>query len=161
MLTRRHVLGLLGAGAASAALPAALAPERRIWQVPSNAPVGSRLERGFVLVERKSRNELMELYERHMEEHIRAIVHPEPIHLAPLPTEWTSHVDHVRAHVESLSGLNSVARSPLYDAWTESAKLLDEDVFKHLLARLNEAKSAGFLDDRGGQNSAIGGETES
>jgi len=52
MLTRRGFLQALGIGAAAAALPALpetdpelLEPRRKLWAVPSNAPVGSRIER--------------------------------------------------------------------------------------------------------------------
>jgi hypothetical protein len=44
MLTRRRFLTALGLGAAAAAVPAVLAPERKLWFVPSNAPVGGRVE---------------------------------------------------------------------------------------------------------------------
>ena len=43
MLTRRSFLRLLGVGGAAAAVaPAVLVPERKIWQVPANAPVPTR-----------------------------------------------------------------------------------------------------------------------
>jgi hypothetical protein len=43
VLTRRAFAGLLGAAAAGLIVPGVLAPpERRVWQVPANAPVGGR-----------------------------------------------------------------------------------------------------------------------
>lgn len=53
MLTRRRFLSFLGAGIATAATPAIVEPVRKLFFVPSNAPVGSRVERlgnGDVLV---------------------------------------------------------------------------------------------------------------
>lgn len=44
MLTRRRFLSFLGAGIATAATPAIVEPVRKLFFVPSNAPVGSRIE---------------------------------------------------------------------------------------------------------------------
>jgi hypothetical protein len=43
-MRRRDFLRVLGLGAAAVATPVVLVPERHVWAVPSNAPVGSRLE---------------------------------------------------------------------------------------------------------------------
>lgn len=45
MRRRDFLRGLLGAGIATAATPAIVEPVRKLWFVPSNAPVGSRVER--------------------------------------------------------------------------------------------------------------------
>ncbi len=50
-MNRRDFLQLLGLGAAAVAAPAIVVPERRIWQVSRNAPVGSRIERVYVGVD--------------------------------------------------------------------------------------------------------------
>lgn len=47
-MNRRDFIRLIGVSAAAAAVPAVLVPERRIWQVPANAPVGRRIERVHV-----------------------------------------------------------------------------------------------------------------
>lgn len=44
-LTRRGILKALGIGAAALAAEPILEPARKLWFVPSNAPVGSRIER--------------------------------------------------------------------------------------------------------------------
>lgn len=45
MLNRRDFLRAMGVGALTAAAPALIEPERKLWFVGSNAPVGSRVER--------------------------------------------------------------------------------------------------------------------
>jgi hypothetical protein len=42
-MQRRDFLRMLGVGAAAASVPVVLVPERRIWQVPRNAPVATRV----------------------------------------------------------------------------------------------------------------------
>lgn len=42
-MNRRDFLRMLGLGAAAVAAPAIVVPERRIWQVAANAPVGRRV----------------------------------------------------------------------------------------------------------------------
>lgn len=43
-LTRRGILKALGIGAAALALEPILEPQKKLWFVPSSAPVGSRIE---------------------------------------------------------------------------------------------------------------------
>jgi len=45
MLNRRDFLKVLGIGVLGTAAPVILEPERKMWFVPSSAPVGSRVER--------------------------------------------------------------------------------------------------------------------
>lgn len=59
MLSRRGFLGLLGLGAAGVAADQLIEPVRKLWFVPSNAPVGSRIERPeFIVQELKPPGEL-------------------------------------------------------------------------------------------------------
>jgi hypothetical protein len=50
-MNRRDFLQLLGLGAVAVAAPAIVLPERRIWQVSRNAPVGSALDRAYARVD--------------------------------------------------------------------------------------------------------------
>ena len=119
MLTsRRRFLSLLGLGTAAAAVPAIATPfVRRVWAVPSNAPVGSRVE----LVDTGRLEPLRITAEtwapsRLALEHGYTYSPLEPLTLAPMPPEHAAFLEHLQREFASASGLNSVARGDLpYD----------------------------------------------
>lgn len=94
MLTRRRFISFLGAGIATAATPAIVEPVRKLWFVPSSAPVGSRVDdiawaRSFAgrwqtaadmhnagLIDAENARRVLEFHDNeirhHIEDHLRA-----------------------------------------------------------------------------------------
>lgn len=120
-ITRRRFLSFLGAGIATAATPAIVEPVRKLFFVPSNAPVGSRVERFegvdptpanfarwvneqirrehddrlYMFREQRTREELAAMYP---EPTFRAIAaNPAEQHIADLATHILNHDPAIRA----------------------------------------------------------------
>jgi len=158
-MRRRDFLRALGLGTVAAAAPAVLTPERRMWFVPSSAPVGSGLE--SVTVPLRSgqafrypvylglpvsgggaseaahqstlagRLQLAEDMQR-----AGLLDPPEPLQLLPMPAEFRDALQAEREKsVSAFGGLNSAARG------LPGTGIVDElrDIERELNARLANA----------------------